>query len=1030
VKLLRNHYLLIVLLVIVGYWQVTFFQSSLRWDMLDVHLPFLHYLSLCFQEGEFHFWNPYQQLGYPFYADLQATPYYPLALIVAKVVGFNLFVLHLYFLLHVIIAGAGMFWLCNSVSLPKNYAAVCGVCYALGGIFLSHGQHLLIITAAAYIPFALGQFILLYKSPSFIRAVSFALLIYLLLSGGYPLLSIIFCYILVILFVCIAVKRIYEKKYRELLKFAWGNLLAALLVLLFSIPLILALKEVMPEVSRGDGISLDYSLNGSYTLRAFLYFLIPFSLVKNAEFFGTHLSMANSYFGVITCCFFIYSLTRKKERAEYFFLAAGIICLLISFGQELPLRSWLYTYLPFMNYFRFPALFRIFTVVSFIVVAGFGLHKFFNHKNKNDRKSMLFIAFFVATYFFAHFLVSVFNADFSSFYLFKPHATLKDALDAYAFHEHVIMQVFIQLFFLSVFVWLILKKKQQHLKTSILLLIIADMLISAQLNINYTVTNPQLNPAEIQAGLSKQPNGFPLPERKNMASTSNERIGVTAIWRNVNVFSKEPGVDAFSSFWLNNYDLLIEQHPALATQILKNPPIYLSGNVLPESALNKKINDSLLTSKDLFVNEENYMSLSHISFSSSVNDTCYFDKFGPNEFIVSVKSSGQQILTLLQNNYKGWEVNIDNRPVKHFTSNLMFISTVVSSGEHIVTFKYDNTVVTTTFVISSVLFFIALLIVSLALLRRKNLSLKKKIIILTASLVCIALVFGYAASKRPYSEIVNEQIETIASIYKKWQEQYGQENISALFDVNNRIALEKSIHNDGQRFNTIFMTLSEPENIARLIKLLENTSTPYFAYSWANTVQLPEAMSVIRAKYPVLEESHISENAHTMLFSNKGKKHALPLFSTVNDFEKEYDGWSFPALQYDTSVYFSSHTSNKLDSSNIFSSAFSAPYKDLFKDGKITITATANAFFLDTTAFATLVLSIERNGKSVAYHTSPAHRYAGRPGNWSKVVLTRTIEDDFLPDDLVKIYVWNKGKALLYIDDFKIEILKGESYNF
>lgn len=718
-KIIKNPYLLITLAVVFGYWQVTFLKYSLRWDMLDVHLPFLYYLSECLKINEFPFWNPYQQLGYPFYADLQGTPYYLPALIVAKISGFNLYTLHFYFLAHIILAGCGLYRLCKSLFQSEYSSLLCGVCYSLSGIFISNGQHLLIITAAAYLPWLFAQFIYLLKFPTAFNSVLFGLLLFLMLSGGYPFISIIFFGLIVVLFSAIALNMIYEKNYRKLFTFAKLNFLALLIVVLLSLPLLISLFEVLPEVSRGAGIPVENSLENSYTFRAFMFSLLPFSLVKDSSFWGTDLSMTNIYFGLLPFCFLIYSIIQKKEKAEYFFLIAGICCLLISFGQELPLRKWLYLYIPLMDYFRFPALFRIFSVAFFLVVAGFGLNKFLNSPSAAGKKKMLIVSGVLSLYFFAHLIIAASSMDFSSLFLFKTHESVKEMLDSSALPERAVVQVIIQLFFIAVFTFLILRKKQQYVKQNILLLIVADMFVAAQLNVNFTVVEPQLKPSEIYEGIKRQPQGFPVPERKTFANAMDERIGVAGIWRNVNIFSKEPAVDAFSSFCLNNYSWLMEQSPVLAAEVLKNQPAYLSSTVISENDSAVKMSADSITSDHLFVSYADYLKLKNTPLVSSPGDTCYFETFGPNEFILSVKTVHAQILTLLQNNYKGWAVSIDSQPAHHFTSNLMFVSTIVPGGKHRVVFKQENKIVFKAFIFSS--FFFIVVLVSLPFLKFRKL---------------------------------------------------------------------------------------------------------------------------------------------------------------------------------------------------------------------------------------------------------------------------------------------------------------------
>ncbi len=78
-----------------------------------------------------------------------------------------------------------------------------------------------------------------------------------------------------------------------------------------------------------------------------------------------------AYFGLLTLVFFLAGLMIRRTKLVNLFLVWGLFCLTASVGSALPVREFLYHYVPFMNLFRFPALFRIFFILSFIIVAGF-----------------------------------------------------------------------------------------------------------------------------------------------------------------------------------------------------------------------------------------------------------------------------------------------------------------------------------------------------------------------------------------------------------------------------------------------------------------------------------------------------------------------------------------------------------------------------------------------------------------------------------------------------------------------------------
>ena len=700
-SILRNHYFVLFLLLIIGFWQVSTFTFSLHWDMLDAHLPWLYYLSECFKINEFHFWNPYQQLGYPFYADLQTTPYYPPALILAKLIGFNIYLLHVYFLAHLLVAGVGMLRLSKALKLPNESAFIAAIGYMLGGIFVFHAQHLLILTSAAFLPWVFEHFIAIKEKPTLVSSLSFSVVLYLFLSGGYPFISVICFYILLVLFIGFAIHDFRADKRKQFLQFLLYIGITSVVLFLLSLPLLFAVKEVMPFVARGNGINLDFALDGSYTLRSLYYFLIPLSFVKEFDFFETHPPMTSIYFGIILFCFFLFYLTKRLKKEDKIILAIGIICLLISFGNELPFRSWLFNYVPLMNYFRFPALFRIFSVIVFIILASKGVVLFFNDEFEKNRQRILGMLSVVFVYLLTHFFIAIIDFDSS---IFNHLSSIKEFTKSTSFNEHVVINVSIQILLLIGFVFSVYFFKKSVAKNLAQFLIVIDMVISAQITINYMAVDPQMSPKNIYSIIENMPPSFMPPKRQNMFEAYDERIeNAPGLWRNVSIFTKEPSRDAFSSFWLKDYDKLLD-NTYFATQVLQNPPCYLSSKILPISQLEGKIQDSSITTKDLFISDTIFHTLNSMKLATSKADTAFFGNFGPNEFIIKVKSENHQLLTFMQSNFAGWKAEVNEKEQSIMISNGLFLSVLIPEGTSTVKFLYENRTVWQLFIFSSILF--------------------------------------------------------------------------------------------------------------------------------------------------------------------------------------------------------------------------------------------------------------------------------------------------------------------------------------
>ena len=279
---------------------------------------------------------------------------------------------HSTFSLHIFLAGMGMFYLAKQLKFRDETAFVMGISYMLSGFFIGNAQHFMWIISGTWIPFIIGAFLALKKIPLCKRSYKTGTGFFhdhdRWLPGIYfpaalhadchfhPLYSWI----------------ISERKNTAIYS-GLPNILAfsAIFTILAGMVIIISVYHLQDAMTRGSGVTFGRHLFGAFTPKSFISFILPFASIRNMEFYGTDLSMSNAYFGLLTLVFFLTGLMIKRPKLVNLFLFWGLFCLTASVGSALPVREFLYHYIPFMNLFRFPALFRIFFILSFIIVAGF-----------------------------------------------------------------------------------------------------------------------------------------------------------------------------------------------------------------------------------------------------------------------------------------------------------------------------------------------------------------------------------------------------------------------------------------------------------------------------------------------------------------------------------------------------------------------------------------------------------------------------------------------------------------------------------
>ncbi len=116
-------------------------------------LPNAYFLRECFWHGELPLWNPLNNCGIPFLAQWNTACLYPLTLIyllLPLVWGLNFFLL-----LHLLIAGLGMYWLASQWTHHRVAAAVAGVAFAFNGMSLNSLMWISNLAALAWMPWVI-----------------------------------------------------------------------------------------------------------------------------------------------------------------------------------------------------------------------------------------------------------------------------------------------------------------------------------------------------------------------------------------------------------------------------------------------------------------------------------------------------------------------------------------------------------------------------------------------------------------------------------------------------------------------------------------------------------------------------------------------------------------------------------------------------------------------------------------------------------------------------------------------------------
>lgn len=177
-------------LTAVYYWPVIG-PSAIRsfgGDFAAQAVPWHVYISREIFQGRLPHWAPYAGFGFPLLADIEATVFYPLTLLVSLLAGPSpsYQALQLQSVIHFPIAGLGMLLLLRRISVQLPAALFGAVTFMMSGFLWAHSAHLTVVQSASWGPWALLGGAILLERQTWAAAVGTGVALFLALLGGHP----------------------------------------------------------------------------------------------------------------------------------------------------------------------------------------------------------------------------------------------------------------------------------------------------------------------------------------------------------------------------------------------------------------------------------------------------------------------------------------------------------------------------------------------------------------------------------------------------------------------------------------------------------------------------------------------------------------------------------------------------------------------------------------------------------------------------------------------------------------------------
>ncbi len=660
----NRYQILLVLTVLAGYWQIAFFQTTFKFDAIYNHLPWRFLIVDNLRHGHLPLWNYYHHFGTPIHADPQSGAWYPFVWLLSLFGVYDLYFYNFEFILHIIIAALGMQYLLKTLKYNDLTAYIFSVAYVFSGFLASNSMFLTWVISAAWIPFIIGKTFVLLRRPDVKNSIGLALLIFMLVSGGYPAFTIVLAYILSFIVIYVSIKEFRKDKTLVFRRIKFIILSVFLSAILSSVVLV-SVAQVVSQMPRGEPLSLAEAAIPPFLPKHLLSLILPYPNVQleydqTVLFDGTNIYMGLLVTLLLLSAVFSFKYLSKELKIT---LIASVFFLLLAFGKSYFFYPIAFRFLPGFDYFRFPTMFRYFSVLGFLAVAAYIWEKASPQFSLKTLKLSLAAVFVTVLVFF---VLSLIKTNVFHSYKSMP---FYDFVISFDFWDKAFFQSAFQIFILSLLVVILLFFRQKT--KGVIFLFLIDLIVSFNVYMPYTITSYKSNVAQSDKILYQNINEFSLENNKNILENSTHPDSLYLFSHFLFIYQKKVG-DKGNTFKLSNFQKLKKKNPNKYYEIINHPLFY-------------------------FKNEEQYP----VKLSG----------FDYNSLTISTQNPKPDTLVFLQNWYPGWKAVVNGQTEKPSLYAGSFMKVFVPAGKNTITFIFRPEAVIIAFWLSALSFVSAFILI-------------------------------------------------------------------------------------------------------------------------------------------------------------------------------------------------------------------------------------------------------------------------------------------------------------------------------
>lgn len=700
-------YLFLFLLLMASLWQVGFLQATMKWDIMDITLPWNYYITECLANGELPLWNPFLNGGF---AQMGINDTWnPITWLIGWIFGYDATVIQLQYLGHLFFSGVGFYQLGKYFGWSRTTRLLTASCFMLSGFMIGNAQHLGWTIGASWLPWVF----LFYKKwetePSVLRSISLATIAALMFLGSYPGVFVGAAYILLGLFVFRVIQVLRQRDFLFLKKIIGAAFLSGATFLMLTLVAWVSMLRLSTYINRGDSFSLDSALSGSLPFEAIITFLFPFASVSNMVMWENDWTLVNCYLGLLPFCFLIFGLIKfvsgisawSANTADIksfttktcWYLFGGILFFAIAMGNDLPLRTWMYEFMPLMDIFRFPTYFRIFGVFFLLIASGFSIN-YFLKKNLSGGFYKKTLAAAIAI--LAITLWAKNNASIHSQALVERNGKFELTADA-QYYNNILTQGSLHFMLLILLSIGLIFLKKNHLRKGLLLTVTCiDLFFASQFNISSTVIH-DVSPKEVNEAFHYfSPEEYPLPPINQPFEKLHRMANFDYVHLHINLnhFHKIPSPNGTSPAYFKWSAAAMAK--GIFQKTIQNPLVFAAEKISEEGVIEEATIDTLSFEK---------IKLLH---------------FSPNQIELESNFTKPMSIIFLQNYHPDWKVYLNGKQTSIIQCNNTFLAVEIGAEKQKVIFAFEPKVEVKAFYGSLISWIVVLLFFTTMLLRKRH----------------------------------------------------------------------------------------------------------------------------------------------------------------------------------------------------------------------------------------------------------------------------------------------------------------------